>query len=634
MSPNAHQPSQLELNRNLLQSQFKFKPLSKLKNYVEQKTGNRSKCLYTLAEVLTILKDAIRGEGLYDNNNASVILCSDELEEALNMRALHVTEIRDLVLAQLTRIPGEPQPQPAAPQQPRPAAPQTAAGCAGGVGERLVRTASVSSQVFTDKNAKFTLKPLFLEVVRQVPECNPHQTVFTYEQVTLLLSKYILARKEKFFDQRNIKLAMVENDKIGEAFGVKAFHRCQVNNLLRQQLLPYSRPGPDLGLVNGAGSSGPAGVSVLVTDKPQPAAPTPPLSYPPFPALSKAASLPARKRSGSGERGESRSKQARLVQQEGGCEVVVVSPPTDSDAGTDTETIYSGQGNETRRQEEESSSEEEGRGQEFVEYDPPQSGEDEGERPPQAMGKGEHSSAGDSDTDVEDVRLGGVRGELDRKLASQAGESVYWGDGEADTVEREAGRMGLDHLLLDTQCATCCAKISNHLRYCGDCWRTRKTWCSRPRRGWKKRAVAARLPAPPPASDTETDGAAEERKRQESLASTASQDSGIGSQEFEIVAEPAEEVTTFSKPLLGRSISLELGSSASPAHSSDSGYQSTSQQQVKMCTLCEERPIDSALVHGRLGHQVCCYQCAKKLWRKKPECPLCRRKVSNILKLI
>ena len=232
------------------------------------------------------------------------------------------------------------------------------------------------------------------------------------------MSKYILARKEKFFDQRNIKLAMVENDKIGEAFGVKAFHRCQVNNLLRQQLVPYSRTGPELGLVTGAGSSGPAGVSVLVTDKPQPAAPTPPLSYPPFPALSKAASLPARKRSGSGERGESRSKQARLVQQEGGCEVVVVSPPTDrsgprlpqlksfphilleskqmrfcvlcsfeppifSDAGTDTETIYSGQGNETRRQEEESSSEEEGRGEEFVEYDPPQSGEDEGERPPQ-----------------------------------------------------------------------------------------------------------------------------------------------------------------------------------------------------------------------------------------------------------
>ena len=157
------------------------------------------------------------------------------------------------------------------------------------------------------------------------------KNLFLYfqSQVTLLLSKYILARKEKFFDQRNIKLAMVENDKIGEAFGVKAFHRCQVNNLLRQQLLPYSRPGPDLGLVNGAGSSGPAGVSVLVTDKPQPAAPTPPLSYPPFPALSKAASLPARKRSGSGERGESRSKQARLVQQEGGCEVVVVSPPTD-----------------------------------------------------------------------------------------------------------------------------------------------------------------------------------------------------------------------------------------------------------------------------------------------------------------
>ena len=43
---------------------------------------------------MTILKDAIRGEGLNDEKNPSIILCSRDLEEALNMKALHVTEIR------------------------------------------------------------------------------------------------------------------------------------------------------------------------------------------------------------------------------------------------------------------------------------------------------------------------------------------------------------------------------------------------------------------------------------------------------------------------------------------------------------------------------------------------------------
>ena len=64
------------------------------------------------------------------------------------------------------------------------------------------------------------------------------KAIFTYEEVTLILSKYILSKKETLFDQRNIKLAIIKGDPLGEAFGVDAFHRCQVNALLRTQLLP------------------------------------------------------------------------------------------------------------------------------------------------------------------------------------------------------------------------------------------------------------------------------------------------------------------------------------------------------------------------------------------------------------
>ena len=40
------------------------------------------------------MKDIIRGEKLFDLQNPSIIICSNELEEAINMKALHVTEIR------------------------------------------------------------------------------------------------------------------------------------------------------------------------------------------------------------------------------------------------------------------------------------------------------------------------------------------------------------------------------------------------------------------------------------------------------------------------------------------------------------------------------------------------------------
>ena len=59
-------------------------------------------------------------------------------------------------------------------------------------------------------------------------------------QVTLLLSTYILKHKQRLFDTRNIKLAIVKGDILGDAFGVSAFHRCQVNNLMRGQLIPYN----------------------------------------------------------------------------------------------------------------------------------------------------------------------------------------------------------------------------------------------------------------------------------------------------------------------------------------------------------------------------------------------------------
>ena len=47
-------------------------------------------------------------------------------------------------------------------------------------------------------------------------------------------------RRHIIFDERNIKVALVHNDPVGDAFGVRAFHRIQVNNLLPSQLIPVS----------------------------------------------------------------------------------------------------------------------------------------------------------------------------------------------------------------------------------------------------------------------------------------------------------------------------------------------------------------------------------------------------------
>ena len=108
--------------------------------------------------------------------------------------------------------------------------------------------------------------------------------------------------KKKFFDTRNIKLAMVQDDPLGEAFGVNAFHRCQVNNLLRGQLTPLSE-SPDTAVVT---SSSTPGCDVSISEKPVPVTSVngvtdthdnlrgsaAGMALPAFPALSKAQTMP------------------------------------------------------------------------------------------------------------------------------------------------------------------------------------------------------------------------------------------------------------------------------------------------------------------------------------------------------
>ena len=96
----------------------------------------------------------------------------------------------------------------------------------------------VATNIITHEEAKFRLKPLFLVVIQSIEGMDQRQTIFQYKEIAQLLSRYILSKKDIFFDYRNVKVAIVKGDPLGDAFGVSAFHKCQVNTLLRSQLIP------------------------------------------------------------------------------------------------------------------------------------------------------------------------------------------------------------------------------------------------------------------------------------------------------------------------------------------------------------------------------------------------------------
>ena len=50
------------------------------------------------------------------------------------------------------------------------------------------------------------------------------------------------------------------------------------------------------------------------------------------------------------------------------------------------------------------------------------------------------------------------------------------------------------------------------------------------------------------------------------------------------------------------------------------------------CVVCLTRPKTASIIHGKTGHQVCCYHCAKKLKKQRRACPICRRPIQKVIR--
>jgi hypothetical protein len=92
-----------EINQQYLRSKYKFKEGAPLKEYLRQRVpGLGDTC--TLWEVLTRLKEIIRDNLLFDENNPAMIVGDAPLEAALGKKEVHVNEIRGVVQRQMMLV--------------------------------------------------------------------------------------------------------------------------------------------------------------------------------------------------------------------------------------------------------------------------------------------------------------------------------------------------------------------------------------------------------------------------------------------------------------------------------------------------------------------------------------------------
>ncbi|XP_061839574.1 E3 ubiquitin-protein ligase Mdm2 isoform X1 [Nerophis lumbriciformis] len=49
------------------------------------------------------------------------------------------------------------------------------------------------------------------------------------------------------------------------------------------------------------------------------------------------------------------------------------------------------------------------------------------------------------------------------------------------------------------------------------------------------------------------------------------------------------------------------------------------------CLICQSRPKNGCIVHGRTGHLISCYVCARKLKKRNKQCPVCRLPIEAVI---
>ena len=190
------------------------------------------------------------------------------------------------------------------------------------------------------------------------------------------------------------------------------------------------------------------------------------------------------------------------------------------------------------------------------------------------------------------------------------------------------------------KCLNCHQPNDPFIRYCHRCWQERKGWVPerpKPKRKRKEkrtngqniksskqfvRSVSeeARCKTPLQVKDVTSVSDREEVGEEpqpvyKSTESVGSQDSGVGSAHCS-----QEDLVKSSESDVDEPLREDVAVGA--------------KMSLPLCTFCCVRPKNASFIHGKISHQVCCYQCAKKLYKQKQSCPVCRRKIEKITKNI
>ncbi|NWR89230.1 MDM4 protein, partial [Furnarius figulus] len=176
------------------------------------------------------------------------------------------------------------------------------------------------------------------------------------------------------------------------------------------------------------------------------------------------------------------------------------------------------------------------------------------------------------------------------------------------------------------QCTKCRKFNSPGKRYCYRCWALRKDWYS----DWPKLAHSLSL------------------STIDAMKTKEEEDEGIDVPDCRrTLSAPAGQPTRVfmveTKPPCSSVESLDLARACESKESLLSFTECKKDEEIESlesiktllnpCFLCQHRPRDGNIVHGRTAHLVACFRCARMLKKKRSPCPVCRKEIKMVIRI-
>ncbi|XP_061872551.1 E3 ubiquitin-protein ligase Mdm2 isoform X2 [Colius striatus] len=173
-----------------------------------------------------------------------------------------------------------------------------------------------------------------------------------------------------------------------------------------------------------------------------------------------------------------------------------------------------------------------------------------------------------------------------------------------------------------------CSEMNPPLpRHCHRCWALREDWLPEEKNDkLEKSELESSLPLQPEEGFDVPDCKKVKMTEEKEAAMEENEDKAVQiseSQESEDYSQPSTSSSVF--------CSSQEDYKEPEKREMESVESSLPVTSIEPCVICQSRPKNGCIVHGKTGHLMSCFTCARKLKKRNKPCPVCRQPIQMIV---